>query len=181
MQLIETKTLASAAASIEFTSIPQDGTDLVVLCSARSNRTPDAMDGIGIRFNGTTTGYSGRRLIGTGSSVYSDTVAANSAGTGFIIVSIISTASATSNTFGSTSIYIPNYAGATNKSVSADGSGENNATFAEQGIHAGLWSNTAAITSLTLVPYYSTANFVAGSVFSLYKITKGSDGIVVTS
>jgi hypothetical protein len=33
MQLIETKTLASAAASIEFTSIPQTGLTLVVLYS----------------------------------------------------------------------------------------------------------------------------------------------------
>jgi hypothetical protein len=181
MKLIESKTLATAAASIEFTSIPQDGTDLVILASCRSSYTSAAMDAIGIRFNSSTSGYTGRRLVGTGSSVYSDTVAANSASVGFILVSLISTDAATSNTFGSTNVYIPNYAGATNKSVSADGSGENNATFAEQAIHAGLWSNTAAITSITLVPYYSTANFVAGSTVSLYKITKGSDGIVTTS
>jgi len=35
MKLIESKTLASAAAFIEFTSIPQDATDLVVLCNIR--------------------------------------------------------------------------------------------------------------------------------------------------
>ena len=36
-QLIETITLASSASSIEFTSIPQDGVDLVILLSDSMN------------------------------------------------------------------------------------------------------------------------------------------------
>jgi hypothetical protein len=181
MKLIESKTLGTAAASIEFTSIPQDGTDLVILASCRSSKTGVGMDAIGIRFNGTTTAYSGRRLVGTGSAVYSDAIATNSASVQLILVSLMPTVDTTANTFGSTYVYVPNYAGATNKSVSGDGSAENNATFSEQAIHAGLWSNTAAITSVTLVPYYSDANFTIGSTISLYKVTKGSDGIVTTS
>jgi hypothetical protein len=44
---------------------------------------------------------------------------------------------------------------------------------------AGLWNDTTAITSLTLVP--AAGSFIAGSTVSLYKVTKGSDGIVTTS
>ena len=84
----------------------------------------------------------------------------------------------TANTFGNSVIYIANYAGSTYKSFSKDSITENNATAADQGVGAGLWSNTAAITSLSLTV---TSNMVAGSTFSLYGITKGSDGIVTTS
>jgi hypothetical protein len=61
-------------------------------------------------------------------------------------------------------IYFPNYASATNKSFSIDSVTENNATLANQFLTAGLWSNTAAITSITLLAasgnlaYYSTAS-----------------------
>jgi len=65
MQLIETKTLLSAAASIEFTSIPQDGTDLLLLVSTRADGAGDAF----IRPNGSTSGLSARRLRGNGSTV----------------------------------------------------------------------------------------------------------------
>jgi hypothetical protein len=63
--------------------------------------------------------------------------------------------------------------------MSIDAIRENNATDARQAIFAALWSDTAAITSITIVP--SSTNFDVGSTFSLYKITKGSDGIVTTS
>jgi hypothetical protein len=43
-----------------------------------------------------------------------------------------------------------------------------------------LWSSTAAITSLAFSDI-SAANYLAGSTISLYKITKGTDGIVTTS
>jgi hypothetical protein len=171
MTLIETKTLASAAASIEFTSIPQDGTDLVVLVSGRSARAL-VIDGVGVYFNGSTTGYTGRRLFGSGSSVGSDTT--------YLGMPWMTAANATSNTFGNAAIYIPNYTGSTNKSFSIDGVGENNATDTYQGIGAGLWSNTAAITSLAITGETST-NLQIGTTISLYKITKGSDGIVTTS
>ena len=45
---------------------------------------------------------------------------------------------------------------------------------------AGLFSNTSPITSITLTSQ-SGENLVVGSTVSLYKITKGSDGIVTVS
>ena len=77
-------------------------------------------------------------------------------------------------------MYIPNYTGSTNKSISVDSVTENNATNNLMNIQAGLWSNTAAITSI-LFTSDTAGGFLAGSTISLYKITKGSDGIVTTS
>jgi hypothetical protein len=70
---------------------------------------------------------------------------------------------ATASTFGNGEVYIPNYAGSTNKSMSADGVSENNGTEAYTDLIANLWSNTSAITSILLYPdsgtwqQYSTA------------------------
>ena len=169
MKLIESKTLATAAASIEFTSIPSTFTDLVILISARSNAS--GLRDFYISFNGSTASFTGINLDGTGSSVAS---AANARYVG----SINGTAQ-TADTFGSYAIYIPNYSGATNKSFSVDGVTETNATLAIQTIAAGLWSSTASITSVAFAP--STDSLVTGTTASLYGILKGSDGIVTTS
>jgi hypothetical protein len=166
MTLIETKTLGAAAASIEFTSIPQDGTDLVIFVSGRSTRS-DIRDELHVSFSGITSGYSARSLQGTGSVTASQT----NNGTAAITRMDMSAANATANTFSNITLYIPNYAGSTNKSVSADAVFENNATAAFQTIVAGLLSNTTAITSILLKP--EVANFTSGTTISLYKITKG--------
>jgi hypothetical protein len=167
MKLIESKTLGTAQASIEFTSIPQDGTDLVALVSPRSDGVGS---GITLTFNTGGT-YSRRRLYGTGSGVASDTAADEL---------FLSNNGTTANTFGNSIVYIPNYTGSTAKSFSVDSVTENNATAAFQMIVAGLWSETGAITSVKFTAA-GGANFVAGTIISLYKVTKGSDGIVTTS
>jgi hypothetical protein len=170
MKLIESKTLGTAAALIEFTSIPQDGTDLLVLVSARSS--DGAVDSSGyLTFNGSSANFSGRNILGTGSAIENYTISTN-----FSWYPTGNTA--TANTFASYQFYIPNYAGSTNKSYSVDGVIENNATLAIQSMWAMIRSNTAAITSMA---FSTPANLVAGSTISLYKITKGSDGIVTTS
>jgi hypothetical protein len=167
MTLIETKTLGTAASTIVFTSVPQDGTDLMALLSLRNSEGTNIAS---IAFNTGGT-YTNRWLNGTGSSVSTDTsrfdYVANSSGF-------------TASTFGNSSVYIPNYTGSTAKSFSSDGVSENNATAANQVIIAGLWSGTDAITTITFTAG-GGGNFAIGSTISLYKITKGSDGIVTTS
>jgi hypothetical protein len=176
MKLIESKTLGTAQASIEFTSIPQDGTDLVLVFSCRAN-VPDNYANTGIRFNGdTASNYSSRLLFGLGSGTPSST----STTTTYVAFAYSTGTSATASTFGSSAVYIPNYTGSTTKSVSMDSVSENNATTAIQALTAALWTGTAAITSLRLfLP--GGENLLADSTASLYKITKGSDGIVTTS
>jgi len=172
MTLVETKTLASNAAGILFSSIPQDATDLLILFSIRTTRAAND-DLIPIKINGLTTNQSERELYGNGSSV------GRSAGTN-AIYGYGNGNNGTSNTFSNGSFYIFNYTGATAKSVSVDSVDENNATAAYQSIVSGLWNSTAAITSIELYSYFA-ANLVTGSTVSLYKITKGSSGGVVVS
>jgi hypothetical protein len=175
MQLIQHQELASSQASITFSSIPQTFTDLVLVTSLRSNRSgPDTEDSVKIEFNGVTTGYSGRWLRGDGANTNSSTFS-----TAFFLQNQ-NAGGTTSNTFSNASVYIPNYTSSNNKSLSVDTVNENNATTAWALIVAGLWSNTAAITSLTLTPNVGTA-LVQYSSATLYGITKGSDGIVVVS
>jgi len=174
MELVSTVTVgAGGAASIEFTSIPQTGTDLLIALSARSNRAavnPDCY----LQFNTTATGYSGRNLIGSGSAASSYSYASgDTSGIEFYI----NGSSATASTFGNAAIYICNYAGSTNKSVSVDAVVENNATAADLRISAGLWANTAAITAIKM--FRSATNFDQYTVASLYTITKGSGGATV--
>jgi hypothetical protein len=176
MQLIETKTLASAAASIEFTSIPQDATDLMVLFSHRSSGSTDGLQLV-LRFNGLTSGYSRMLVYGDGSSA----AAGNGSSEAFARFSFVQPSSSTSNTFGNASIYIPNYTSSRAKSFSSDAVTETNATNINgAALYAGRSNGTAAITSITLFEQNSV-NFVATTMASLYKITKGSDGIVITS
>jgi hypothetical protein len=175
MQLIETKTLETAAASIEFTSIPQDGTDLLLLTSSRSNRASVGEYVVG-SFNSDTSNYAVRLLSGSGSAASSSTFTTGAASR-ILTYSVGNTG--TSNTFANSEVYIPNYAGSTNKSYSGTGVMENNATLSIQELAAGLWSNTAAITSLTLTPLTGTL-WLTGTVMSLYKITKGSGGATVS-
>ena len=170
MKLIESKTLATAAASIEFTSIPQTYTDLVLLISARTDFSTGAVQGL-ISFNSDTSNFSSRYLLGSGSAASSGTLAR------YIGQSQPSTY--TANTFTNKSVYIPNYTSSTSKSYSVDSVEENNATLAYQDIVAGLWTGTSAISSIQIG--LSGGNYVAGSTISLYGILKGSDGIVTTS
>jgi len=175
MQLIETKTLGTAAASIEFTSIPQDGTDLLLLLSGRAAAAVTLASGA-LFINGIAADTSWRRLSGNGSSVSS---AAASAQNDFLIGDIPA-ANATSNTFSNNSVYIPNYTGSQQKSLSSDSVAENNATASDQNIIAGLCTKTAAVTSITVRIYGGGSNLAAGTTVSLYKITKGSGGATVS-
>jgi hypothetical protein len=148
-----------AAASMEFTSIPGTYTDLVILMSARSV----SGDSFGaIEFNGSTAGYTSIRLSGDGSS-------AGSASRTDSLAMIQTNSARTASTFGNTTIYIANYAGATNKSVSVDFVEENNATTALGALTAFLWSNTAAITSVKLTDGSDYAQY---STATLYGISK---------
>jgi hypothetical protein len=152
---------SGGAASMSFTSIPSTYTDLCVKISGRSTSTDDQ---IWVDFNGSTTGFSNKVLYVQGGSSPASTsvarfVAYQTPGTG-----------TTSNAFGNSEIYIPNYAGSNNKSNSGDAVWEQNATTAYIALNASLWSNTAAIASISLTP--QTSNFAQHSTATLYGIKK---------
>jgi hypothetical protein len=152
---------AGGAASMDFTSIPSTYTDLLVLVSSR-NSGANNNDDLLMRFNGSSTSYSNKSIYGTGTGA-----ASNSPFTTYIYGGSNNGNTSTASTFSSNLLYIPNYAGSTNKSVSVEGVQENNSAQAFMNIIAGLWSNTAAITSISLS---SGANFVQYSTATLYGI-----------
>lgn len=136
---------AGGVASFTFTSIPSTYTDLVLKLSVRSNRAT-TQDTFKVTFNSSASGYSFKRLYGDGATVASD----GATGDTYLTVGYSAGNSATANTFGNVELYIPNYAGSNNKSVSTDGVGENNGTTSYAGLFASLWANTAAINSITI-------------------------------
>ena len=163
MQLIETIEVgAGGAASIEFTGIPQDGVDLVYAISARSNYTGFSIDNLEVLLNDVSINRSLVALYGSGSSVAS--FSESTIRGGFIPANI-----ATSNTFGSSQVYVSNYASGSPKSVSVDSVNENNATAAYQMLVAGLWNDTSAVTSIKF--NLNNGNFMQYSTASLYMIT----------
>jgi hypothetical protein len=148
-----TVTAGGGSASMDFTSIPATYTDLCLKISSRNT----ANNNYGtITFNSSSSSFTRRILYGTGSSVASETP--NSAES-----LTITPSGATASTFGNYEMYLPNYAGSNNKSFSVDAVTENNGTVAYAMFHAGLWSNSAAITSFSIsaaggnLAQYSTA------------------------
>jgi len=150
------------ASSIDFTSIPSTYTDLCIKASLRTAQfgTAEASQSLLIQFNGTTTNYSYRLLQG-----YNNTAASYNGTTRFF--GDATNSDATASTFGNLEIYIPNYAGSTNKSYSADSVTENNGTKAAADLDAGLWSNSAAITSISIS---AASNLVQYSTAYLYGV-----------
>jgi hypothetical protein len=162
-ELIASSTVgAGGATNIEFTSIPSTYTDLALHYSLRSDRTGSVWEGVRLTPNGSATTPTSRVVYGTGSAIGSEFNNDYYGGDG-------ATSTATSNTFASGCIYIPNYASSNNKSWSVDSVTENNGTGALAILVAGLWSVTDAITSLKLRPE-TTASFVQYSTAYLYGV-----------
>ena len=162
--LIASSTVGSGgAANIEFTSIPSTYTDLVVKLSGRT--TTGSFLNPRFQFNGDTgSNYRWRSIYTSGSGNGSNSSTSETA----IIIGNIPGSSETASTFGNTEIYIPNYAGSSQKSTSADIASENNATTSYSALGAGLWTGTAAITSIKFLP--DTSNFAQYTTAYLYGI-----------
>ena len=154
---------SGGSAYVEFTSIPSTYTDLKLVGSARTDRSDSWLDYVSLLPNGSSSNISMRRLYGTGSTVGSDTSAS-------YLLAEADTALDTANTFSNFEFYIPNYNSSNYKSLSIDAVMENNSSTNNQmSLSAGLWSSTAAITSLRLNVVGGT-QFVQYSTFYLYGI-----------
>jgi hypothetical protein len=163
---------SGGAANIEFTSIPATYTDLLVKFSVRTDYASNR-DYVSYRLNGSSSNYSIRWLATFDNASPSS---GNASSQSYGGLNVTSSATATSNTFGNGEIYIPNYTGSTNKSISLDSVAENNSsTLYALSLSAGLWSDTSAITSISLYPgggaaYGTSGNFVQYSTATLYGI-----------
>ena len=166
---IASQTLASAAASVTFSSIPQGYTDLVLVFAG----TMTTLDNNCVQFNGDTGSvYSVTRLIGNGSAASSS----RSGSTTQIQLGEIATSQSTDI------IQIMNYSNSTTyktvlgRSSDVDG-------FLKANV--GLYSSTNAITSIKIFSG-GAYNYPIGSTFSIYGIAggqftaKATGGIVTT-
>lgn len=183
MTLIATSTVgAGGAASIVLGSggtIPQTYTDLYLIVNSRITSGSKNSDNMFMQINSVTSGYSNRFLIGTGPVVYSGTNPNNITTKAFCGVS--SSTAVDGGGWGSSAIYIPNYAGSASKTSSSDASFEGNILGQNEVgnvIIASAIPTTAAITSITLS--HASLNFAEYSTASLYGITKGSGGATVS-
>ena len=168
MTLINAVTVgAGGSSTISFSSIPQTYTDLVLKFSGKSNNA-GVYEFVAMRFNSnSSSSYTTRVLRGSGSAVTSQI----NGTTSFEFEMVDGDGSQETNTFGNMEIYIPNYAGSNNKSVSTDGVSEGNRTLAYAGLNAGLFSNTAAVTSIALTTVAGTT-WLQHSTAYLYGIVK---------
>jgi hypothetical protein len=159
------------AASIDFTSIPATYTDLILKFSCRTSGTADNFENIKLQFNGSGgTAYSDRIVYGNTVSALS----ASNSSQAFTYFQYSNAAGSDASTFSNNEMYIPNYAGSNNKSVSVDSVTEKNAATINSAIAAlaaELWANSAAINRITLTPNVATL-FAQYSTASLYGIKK---------
>lgn len=170
MTLVSTVTVgAGGASTIDFTSIPQTGTDLLIVLSGRA--TAAQQDSfVNLSLNGSTTGFSGKQLDGNGTTVGTANTTRD--------IGKIPAASSLAGVFGNRSLLFPNYSSSENKSFSLESVTENNTTANSMHLTGGIWANTAAITSVSLS--VQSSSFAQNSAASLYIITKGSGGATVS-
>jgi hypothetical protein len=158
--LISSVTVGSGgAASMSLTSIPATYTDLLISLSLRSDSN---VSDVLVNFNSAGNNSTWRRLLGEASA------SSDSGSNGASLLINMSTTDA--NIFATNQMYIPNYTSSNNKSFSTEAAIEkNSSTGTARQLVAGLWSNSAAITSISFTG--TSGNFAQYSTAYLYGIS----------
>jgi len=164
MTKLATTTVGSGgAASVTFSAIPQNYTDLVIKASSRTNGTNGTYF---VNFNGSNLGSTALRLFAANGVSGTSNSFANS------YFDYGNLSSSTSNTFSNSELYIPNYTSNNFKSLSGDTVLEDNGTNWELFLTAGIKQNTNPITSITIAPVVDTL-IQQYSTFTLYGVYAG--------
>lgn len=166
--IAHTEVGSGGAATISFTSIAGTYDDLWLVTSLRQAGS-FANGDTTIRLNSdSATNYSYTRIQASGSTAA--TLRASSQAQ--LMVGDDPALTGTASTFSNNSIYIPNYKNTSyNKQLIVENCREANSTTAYfMAMFAGLWRNTAAITSITLTP--ERGSYEQYSQATLYGITK---------
>lgn len=158
---IQAITLSSATASVQFTGIPQNYTDLVLILNGGLTTTGQSFR---FQFNGDTSSlYSYTWMAGNGSSASTNRVS-NGTGINAYHVSGQSDTAIKNNVI----LQLQNYSNTTtNKTCILRGN-----TDLETAATAGLYRSTSAISSITVLA--TNGNLQSGSTFTLYGIGSGS-------
>jgi hypothetical protein len=159
---IATSTLGSAQSNIEFTSIPNTYTDLVIAGGLRVDNAGSGAENMLIRFNGDTgSNYSITYMLGDGSS------GGYGSFENFDSFSNSSVGNSDTNLYSVELWHINNYANTTTYKGIILGHFAQFGNQVQQFI--GTWRSTSAITSIKIFPSGSK-NLASGSTLTLYGI-----------
>lgn len=158
---IASTTLGSATSSITLSSISGSYTDLVLVFGYKANTTNYPT--IKLTFNGSTSGYSGEQLYGTGSASGGSNRNTNAA--------FISIARAVGQpaTVGNTATIIINIMDYSNSNIYKTVLARANSADTGTEFDIGLWQSNSAITQIDLNSATSN-DFAVGSTVTLYGI-----------
>jgi hypothetical protein len=152
---ISTQTLSTAAASVTFSSIPGTYTDLIVV----SNGSNSTLSEIRIRFNSDSgSNYSETLLLGSGTNA----ISGRGTNTTYLVHNYVDT------TRGMAISQINNYSSSNVYKTMLTRWNAPSSSDPYVAAYVGLWRNTAAITSVTILT--ATGNLASGSTFTLYGI-----------
>lgn len=160
-QAIATVTVgAGGVSTIDFTSIPQIYRDLQIKLSSRTTLSTSVASSVFFSFNSITANFGNITFYGDGGTASSFSEARNAGSQ--------NSGASTAGIFANINILICGYATANDKAYSVNATVENNGS--ESYIYGGnsTWSNSAAITSITLTP--NAGNFAQYSTATLYGI-----------
>ena len=165
---IATQTLGSAAATVTFSSIPQNYSDLVIVMNYGFSGTADYPS---ILFNGDSSWslYSSTWTGGEGTAATSGRYTGN----GYLLAPF--PPASTNQLYSHTGIHIQSYTSNQNKTFLVRTSVGNNGT----GAAVSLYRSTSPITQIVLRGV-SGANFLTGSTFTVYGIAAGNSSAKAT-
>lgn len=157
--------LTTTQSTITLSAIPQDYTDLILLISAAGSNAGGNFRNVTIQLNGTGgTAYSSTYIRGTGTA--DQTGRASAAAN---IGDVVWPEAGNANVFSNMEMYIPNYAGSTNKVLYAYQGSERNNVEGYNIALASYFANTSAVTSIVIGPMdFGSIN--TGSRVDLYGI-----------
>jgi hypothetical protein len=148
------------SSTISFTSIPSTYTDLCIKLSTRATGVTQTLT---VQFNSVTSSYQGIQVYGDGTNIGSSTISA-------AYYAFINSSASAASLFASNNVYIPNYASSNYKALTTDVVIESDSTNYITEMVSGLWSNTSAISSITVTPLAGL--FAQYSTATLYGILK---------
>lgn len=159
---IASQTLTGAA-TITFTSIPQNFTDLILVSSAKNSSGSAGTYQITINSD-SGSNYSATYLLGNGTAASSGRFTNNT------VAYLSRSANPAGSEFSPGIVQFMNYSNTTTyKTILSRGNEASSSTAA----FVNLWRSTAAITSIS-IEQPGGGSFAAGSTFNLYGITAGS-------
>jgi hypothetical protein len=163
---IATVTPYTTTSTVVFSSIPATYRHLQIRFIGRTDRA-NQEDNIQLRFNSDSAGnYAAHVLYGDGATAGSFS---DGSSITFNTRSVVAAASATSGVFGAGVIDILDYANTSKNKTVRSLNGYDNNSAGQIRLSSGLWMNTTAINSITIVSA-NAANFAANSHWALYGI-----------